>query len=141
MKFRSDFVTNSSSSSYVIAYRKTPQIDEETLKRYPFMKAYQKVIDSIISCDGGETDEADVINTKEEYDKYFVDRYGWRNDTIEDIIKEDSYLKGMYEKVTEYFEKGYAIFCKNIDHNDEGLESLIDAIAKGNEDFVILESD
>ena len=141
MKFRSDFVTNSSSSIYVIAYSKTPQIDEETLKRYPFMKAYQKVIDSIISCDGGETDEADVINTKEEYDKYFVDRYGWRNDTIEDIIKEDSYLKGMYEKVTEYFEKGYAIFCKNIDHNDEGLESLIDAIAKGNEDFVILESD
>lgn len=80
-----------------------------------------------------------MIKTKEEYDKYFVERYGWKREfTLEDIFKDDEYAKEIYNKVSEYFNKGYAILCKNIDHNDDGLMSLIDAIAKDNEDFIIL---
>lgn len=142
MKFRSDFVTNSSSSSYVIAYKKMPEIDEETLKRYPFLKAYQRAIDGIISCESNDTSAATVIKTKEEYNEYFIERYGWkRESTLEDIFEDDEYAKEIYDKVSEYFNKGYSILCKNIDHNDDGIMSLIDAIAKDNEDFIILEDD
>ena len=38
MKIREDFVTNSSSSSYVIAYKASPNFDEETIQRYPILK-------------------------------------------------------------------------------------------------------
>lgn len=142
MKFRSDFVTNSSSSSYVVAYRKMLEIDEETLRRYPFLKAYQKAIDGIISCENNETSPAKVIKTKEEYDKYFVERYGWsKTPTVKDILEDDEDLKETYDKVVEYFEKGYAIFCKDIDHNADGLMNLIATIAEDNEDFIILEDD
>ena len=37
MKIRLGFVTNSSSSSYVIAYRSAPEFDEETLAKYAYL--------------------------------------------------------------------------------------------------------
>lgn len=143
MKIRSDYVTNSSSSSYVIAYKSLPEIDEETLKKYPFLKNYGKLIETVLFTEGdNDTTAGTVLRTKEEYDDNFISEYGWRdNATVESILKDDDYLVDMYNKAIEYLEKGFNILDKRVDYNDTYCQNMIRELAEDKENFVILEDD
>lgn len=142
MKIRNDFVTNSSSSSYVIAYRENVEVDDETVKKYPFVKLYPKLIQALINAEGHcDTEIADVCKSQEEYDKYFLEEYGLRNETLTDILNRDEYYRSKYEKASKYLSGGYFIMNKWIDHCDEGLEDLIEVMAEDNDGFIIIEGD
>lgn len=144
MKLRNDFVTNSSSSSFVIAYRNMPDVDKETLSKYPFIATFPKMIESVLKFEGscGETEEANIFHNKEEYDKYFMDRYGWsKTKTIHDIIDDDEYLKELYHKVIEYINDGFIIAEKRVDYSDEGTQGIIRMLAKDNDSFILLEDE
>lgn len=138
MKIRTDFVTNSSSSSYVVAFKESPQIDKETLERYPFIAVYQKIADNMIFSGGeedNETNDGNIVSTIKELDEYFVEEYGWGNcNTIEKILDDEQYL-GKYKTCADYINKGYKILLKYIDYDDsrnELFESLI------SDNFVII---
>lgn len=141
MKIRSDYVTNSSSSSYVIAYKSLPEIDGETLNRYPFLKNYGKLIETVLFTEGdNDTTAGTVSRTKEEYDKNFVDEYGWKSDmTLTDILEDDEWLTNRYNKAIEYLEKGFNILDKSVDYNDIYCQNMIRELAEDKDNFVILE--
>lgn len=143
MKIRSDYVTNSSSSSYVIAYKTLPEIDEETLAKYPFLKNYGKLVETVLFTEGDNDTMAGVVSrTKEEYDKNFVSEYGWKRDsTVESILEDDDYLTDMYNRAVEYLEKGFNILDKRVDYNDTYCSNMIKELAEDKENFVILEDE
>lgn len=142
MKVRRDFVTNSSSSSYVIAYKILPEFDKETLAKYPFLKNYGKLIEKVLFTEGdNDTTAGTVSRTKEEYDKNFVSEYGWKDDTLENLLSNEEYLKERYNKCISYLERGFNILDKEVDYNDSFCEAMFRVLAEDKENFVILEGE
>jgi hypothetical protein len=87
-----------------------------------------------------ETTKGKLLKSKQEWDKYFIDKYGWRDsDTIDTILKEEDYLVDTYNKAVKALEEGFFVLAKEIDYNDSFYEEIIKSLAKDNDDFLILE--
>lgn len=143
MKYRSDFVTNSSSSSYIIAYQQVPNYDEATMKKYPALACFNRLIDIVLtaSSDYNETDKGDKITTKEELNDFFVDRYGCSLRTLDEVLSDDEYLKEQYEKCVNAIQRGYIVLFKEVSYSDDILADLILKLGNGNVGVKIIDSD
>lgn len=124
MKCRCGFITNSSSSSFVIAYRRNENAD-------PF---YQKIIDTILG-DGKKLNG--VFNDPVEF---LLEHFGY--DTIENLKADanNGYAKKQYDQMMVCIEKGLTICDVSIDYGCEELFNAFKSLEDG-ENFIILEED
>lgn len=88
-----------------------------------------------------ETTAGKVFCTKEEYDKWFVENYGWRIQSLDELLADDSWLLERYNKAIKYLEKGFNILSKDVDYNDEYCMHMLRELAKDKDNFVILEDE
>lgn len=145
MKVRQDFVTNSSSSSYIIAYQQLPSyINKETLEKYPAIKCFNKLVELVLfaSSNYNDTNKGTKIATKEDLDAYFIDYYGYGEcNTLEKIFEDEEYAKTKYEKCIDAINRGMALLLKRVDYSDDTLSSLIRELGNGDVGIEIIDCD
>lgn len=144
MKIRRDFITNSSSSSYIIAFRGFSKIDEDTLEKYPFMVQYQMIAEKLLMDGDGandycsETTEAEVADNIVDLRDLLAENCGYEPDEFEDMLSECECIKSIYEEAKKKLDDGYKILFKDVGYDDIRNE-LFKNIQS--DDFVILNCD
>jgi len=124
MKIRQGFVSNSSTSSYMIASKISSEIfDKETLEKYPFLKTFTDTFLSALS------NQMEQIKTVKELDKYFVDEHCWgKFDTLEKILDDEEYYRKTYKKCKSKIEEGFIILQADIDYHDESFINFLNVM-------------
>ena len=97
MKIRNGFVSNSSSSSFIIAAKDEP------------LKVVMEVDLNSFS---------DKITTKQELEYKIKSTYGWDKATLKEIFEDDEWLEENYIKALEAIEAGKIIYWGSASYNE-----------------------
>jgi len=130
MKYRTGFVSNSSSSSFIIAAKPKERLVAN-------LKTEIDVADYV----------RDSISSIEELEKYIVKKHSWGNSkkSCKEILDGDTYTKEEYDKIKDFILKGLVVHIGDASSDGEIIEQMVCGIGVHSLEFkdevIIVESE
>jgi hypothetical protein len=117
-KIRTGFVSNSSSSSFMLPIKKG---QNEVTITIPLDKFYE-IMEEREYCSSRRY----IMKTKEDIEQYILSVFGYGDLTLEEILENDDYAEEYYNFVTEEISKGNEVVLGSIDQGAYGARTLIE---------------
>ena len=145
MKIRNDFVTNSSSSSYVIAYSNPIALDPEALSKYPALAILNDLVHMVLFWKSEYTEAGDLVDTKDCLEYCIRELFCYDADDedneLDEILEKDSNLKGIYNKALQAINSGKRVLFKNIAYADDAISNIIRTLSESDLGIEIIYKD
>lgn len=127
MKIRTDFVTNSSSSSFVISIS-----NDKWNKSNILSKIVQRLL--LRSKYYDSYDDVELIESKDQLEQYIMEYYSSNNEPISVLLKEDRFIRAEYSAILKEIESGKLVIVRNVSYHDQELRQIISELEK--EDYL-----
>jgi hypothetical protein len=134
MKIRNGFVTNSSSSSFIIGFKDGVTLDNLIYKEIDKLSWPMQNIAllAVKKCQTLEENFDYEIKTVEELRNHIYNSYGgWGDESVDDILDRDNYAKNLHDRYVQLIKEGYVCRVYNVDDHDEDIWEFINAISDG----------
>ena len=132
MKIRHGFVTNSSSSSFLLAIKRIPEADAAAVASHPVLKYVYKMLLDVLNMKSEF-----AVHTVEEYNEFLAEKV-WDFENHESPVSALAYefsdekrAKALYAKRIKMLEDGFVLYYLSIDYSDESLGDMLGAMADG----------
>lgn len=127
MKIRVGFVSNSSSSSFILPF-KTGENEKVTVEF-----TIDDITEIINNSSDGNVDE--TITNEDEVKSYLLEKYGYKNQSFEEFVEEEGqYITDIYNSMMEHINQGKSIIVGYIDNNERFGQELIELMGGSIED-------
>lgn len=128
MKIRMGFVTNSSSSSFIIAYKDLTSSSETSKSDQKYLNTLMRILEERLQFtneDWCDTDEGTIFKSESEIKNYWLERYVYSDMSLDEYFKQYPDQKELYDNIIKNLKNGYRVIIKEVGNFDDDFREFV----------------